>query len=106
MSSVAPEVLKSYPLAVRSQLPLIVTRKGAMERDLYQLIETLVSNGSCGFKTIADLLKEMQHERLMRQHVAYLEIAVARASKAANSIIPPAQQVPDFRSSAMLVSQS
>ncbi len=78
-SSVTDRVLEHLGPAVRSSLPLIITRKGALDKDVFNLISAQLGTGS-SFSSTASQLREMHNASFWESHEQYTHFAATRDS--------------------------
>lgn len=71
---------QQYSPIIRDSLPLVITRKGAIEREVFDaMARSVVKGGS--FLAFANQLNEARHEEYVEAHARYTHIAQARAAK-------------------------
>lgn len=73
-----PDLLARYPDIVRDQLPLLITRKGAMELEVHAALARDAGTGG-SFADFAARISEQQHEEYYNAELRYLHVAEERA---------------------------
>lgn len=88
-SSVHRQVLQMLPGWVLTGLPLVITRKGAIEREVLDSMNEQLIGTDGGAAAVAKMLQRNRKEEYVRRHARYTELCIQHAASPQQRLFPP-----------------